>query len=500
MSVQQSYCSMIFVDIYESLYCSIIDRHQVEKTWANGTSTIIAGRGVRGSSLNMLDNPQGIFVDINLDLYVADSNNHRIQLFRLNQFNGITVAGDSLPNATIELSFPSGIILDGEQHLFIVDRGNHRIIGSNNEHGFHCIFGCSGQGSTNDKLYHPTSMAFDSHGNIYVIDQDNHRIQKIMKNNIYDGESSFSSRFRLNLIVFNIFLYCLDIRQPVETKYSSNLTIYSHKCNYDSNCRFLNYYCEIIEIYTTEEGYYTITSNTNIKQFFGYAVEKNFTVFDVRINAIQKDITVSSYNDNQFKIALHREINTSFVLIVTTSIPNNHNQGAFSITIIGPSNAFMQRISMTENVRRAKQFLYLILDDTKLTIQTNYSSNLSDTNQQLSHHNCREYKYYYEGLKINVNTSGYYMFSSDSNFNIYGYLYEYQFDPYNAIDTSLAQNDDSCEDFEFQIIAYLHFNITYVLIVTSSHKHMNTQGSFSVIVKGPDRSHMKRIGMYIHIV
>jgi len=159
-----STCYAIFIDIYESLYCSMFDKHRVEKKRSSGRTTIIAG-----SELNTLNHPWGIFVDINLDLYVADSGNNRIQLFRRNQRNGITVAGNGSVRVTIQLDEPTGVVLDGDRHLFIVDHGNHRIIVSD-ENGFRCI---------NDKLSDPISMTFDSYGNIYVTDPDNHRIEKI---------------------------------------------------------------------------------------------------------------------------------------------------------------------------------------------------------------------------------------------------------------------------------------------------------------------------------
>jgi len=196
-------CFGLFIDIYENLYCSMFYNHRVDKKWSNGTTTIVAGTGVRGSESDMLNNPFGIFVDINLDLYVADHSNDRIQLFRLNQRNGITVAGNGSTKLTIKLFYPTGIVLDGDRHLFIVDYGNHRIIGSD-ENGFRCIFGCSGEeGSTNDKLSYPITMSFDSYGNIYVTDRDNNRVQKILKNQVcskfcfsFDLKSKlFSSKF-----------------------------------------------------------------------------------------------------------------------------------------------------------------------------------------------------------------------------------------------------------------------------------------------------------------
>ena len=174
----QSFCADLFIDIYESLYCSLVTNHRIDKQLSNGKTIIVAGTDVRGSSLEMLDSPWGIYVDINLDLYVADSLNHRIQLFRLSQRNGITVAGKGSSAVTIELLYPTGIILDGDQYLFIVDSHNNRIVGSN-EYGFHCIFGCFDQSSTNNKLSNPLSMSFDSYGNIFFTDTANHRIQKL---------------------------------------------------------------------------------------------------------------------------------------------------------------------------------------------------------------------------------------------------------------------------------------------------------------------------------
>jgi hypothetical protein len=175
-------CFGVFVDISDTLYCSIADFHRVVKRWLNDSVTIstkIAGTGSAGSASNMLSGPQGIFVDINLDLYVADYYNGRIQLFRLGQLNAITVAGKGALN-TITLSRPTGVVLDADKYLFIVDSINHRIIGSG-PYGFRCLVGCSGSlGSASNQLNSPQSMTFDSYGNMFVIDRDNRRIQKFM--------------------------------------------------------------------------------------------------------------------------------------------------------------------------------------------------------------------------------------------------------------------------------------------------------------------------------
>jgi len=96
----------------------------------------------------------------------------------------------------------------------------------------------------------------------------------------------------------------------------------------------------MIEIHTKEEGLYTITSHSS-KDLVGYIHENNFTLFDLNINKIQSDD--NSHDNNQFKITLYRQANSSFILIVTTA--QQLEQGDFSITVHGPSNASMQHQS-----------------------------------------------------------------------------------------------------------------------------------------------------------
>ena len=115
-------------------------------------------------------------------------------------------------------------------------------------------------------------------------------------------------------------------------------------------------------------------------------------------------------------------------------------------------------------------YSYIVLDHVEQNVQANYSSALTNESQKFGHHNCKQLEYYYEALKINVNTSGYYILSSESILDTYGYLYKYPFDPYNSINDSLNTNDDSCEDMNFAIVAYLQVNITYVLVITTSYQ------------------------------
>ena len=175
-------CFGLFVDVYDYIYCSLIQAHQVVKqSYRNNPNitTTIAGNGTIGSSSLQLSAPRGIFVDLDLNLYVADSNNNRIQLFRSGQLTAMTLAGNGAPN-TCTLYGPGSIVLDADGYMFITDMNNNRVVGSG-PNGFRCIAGCTGvSGAATDQLLNPRGLSFDSYGNLYVVDGFNNRIQKFL--------------------------------------------------------------------------------------------------------------------------------------------------------------------------------------------------------------------------------------------------------------------------------------------------------------------------------
>ncbi|CAF1064089.1 unnamed protein product [Adineta steineri] len=182
MNVNSS-CHGLFVDINDTLYCSMYEHHQVLKRSLNDAvmtgNRVAAGTCIEGDGSNQLSSPDGIFVDVNFDLYVADCFNHRVQLFQSGKSNGITVAGSTSLKETITLHCPSAIILDAEKYLFIADYYKNRIVGSG-LNGFRCLVGCYAKGPQSNQLDVPSSLSFDGSGNIFVTDQTNHRIQKFL--------------------------------------------------------------------------------------------------------------------------------------------------------------------------------------------------------------------------------------------------------------------------------------------------------------------------------
>ncbi|CAF1427384.1 unnamed protein product [Adineta steineri] len=220
-----NFCGSIFIDIENTLYCSVSNNHQVVKKWLNDNmtaSTIVAGTGTAGSAANMLNLPYGVFVDVDINLYVADCSNNRVQLFPLGQSNGITIVGSGALS-TISLYCPNGITFDANGYLFIVDQNNQRVVGSG-PYGFRCIFGCTSvTGSASNQFYYPRSLSFDSYGNLFIVDQYNSRIQKfiIASNSCslsynqptfcynalwYSNASTFASNSTIGTLPYGIFI------------------------------------------------------------------------------------------------------------------------------------------------------------------------------------------------------------------------------------------------------------------------------------------------------
>ena len=175
-------CFSLFIDLNETLHCSLDTLHQVIKASLSSPATlptVIAGTGAAGAASNMLHSPRGIFVDIAFSLYVADCGNNRVQLFLSGQSSGSTLAGSGAAGTTT-LDCPIAVMLDKRGYLYILDHNNHRIVASGPD-GFRCVAGCTGtNGSAVNQLSSPWSFSFDRQGNIFVNDLGNRRIQKFL--------------------------------------------------------------------------------------------------------------------------------------------------------------------------------------------------------------------------------------------------------------------------------------------------------------------------------
>ncbi len=104
---------------------------------------------------------------------------------------------------------------------------------------------------------------------------------------------------------------------------------------------------------------------------------------------------------------------------------------------------------------------------------------------------CKSSDVYYEAIQINVITSDFYSFSSNSDFDAFGYFYEDYFDPFDTRKNFILKDDDGCINSQFVFVPYLQSNSTYVLVVTTYRS--DTIGTFSIIASGAHNVTFNRI-------
>lgn len=171
-------CYGLFVDINETIYCSIRAKYQVIKRSLKDASSAWIQAGGNGSKIvspGNLRSPHGIFVDVDFTLYVADCGNNIIQQFRPNSTKGIVTQTDST------LDCPTDVVLDVDNNMYIVDNGKSRIVRILlNSSDIQCLVGCSDSITLNKSI----GLSFDSIGNMYVTDSSNLRVLKFLLINL----------------------------------------------------------------------------------------------------------------------------------------------------------------------------------------------------------------------------------------------------------------------------------------------------------------------------
>lgn len=120
--------------------------------------------------------------------------------------------------------------------------------------------------------------------------------------------------------------------------YSSMLT--TNTQTYSRVCGRSNYYYETIQVNVQETGNYSFGGVSNIKTY-GYIYNNSFDPF----NPIENLLSQDGYGCGTFKFqfTVHLQVNTTYVLVVTTFSPNV--QGNFSVYVVGPNNVSLNSTS-----------------------------------------------------------------------------------------------------------------------------------------------------------
>lgn len=120
-----------------NLYVADADNYRIRRVDAAGTSTTLAGSGVRGfldgpaATARFLE-PQGVALDAQGNLYIADRAAHRIRKLSaagvVSTYAGSGTAGylDG-PAASARFNSPIGVAVDGAGTVYVMDRDNQRV-------------------------------------------------------------------------------------------------------------------------------------------------------------------------------------------------------------------------------------------------------------------------------------------------------------------------------------------------------------------------------------
>ena len=133
--------------------------------------------------------------------------------------------------------------------------------------------------------------------------------------------------------------------------------------------------------------------------------------------------------------------------------------------------------------------------DTISFVQFTYASTLTTESRIYSRGSCLSVNHFYEAIEISTVTGDYYAFWSSSVMDMYGYIYKNTFNPLNPSMNLLSEDDSTCNNMQFGLTVQLQANTTYVLVATTYQP--NKIGNFSIIISGPTKVTLKRIGEYV---
>ncbi|CAM4917550.1 unnamed protein product [Rotaria socialis] len=118
-------------------------------------------------------------------------------------------------------------------------------------------------------------------------------------------------------------------------------------------------------------------------------------------------------------------------------------------------------------------------------VNSSYSSAWTTNSQTFARISGGVANYYYQAIRVIVNTSGNYNITSSSNVDTYGYLYATAFYPSNISLNLIAQDDDSGGSLQFEFARFFNSSVVYILVATTYSG--GVMAPFSIIVSGPSR-------------
>ncbi len=139
----------------------------------------------------------------------------------------------------------------------------------------------------------------------------------------------------------NRYFFFYSSGTPVNIQFVYALKLTADSPTYYRDFKIPKCHFETLEINVATRGQYVIWSESSISNTYGYIYKNDFNPLKPFENLLlQHD---GSCNEGQFKLFIDLEMNTRYVLVVTTHRPNT--KGNFSIFISGSNNVTLRHIS-----------------------------------------------------------------------------------------------------------------------------------------------------------
>ncbi|CAF1454972.1 unnamed protein product [Adineta ricciae] len=235
-----------------------------------------------------------------------------------------------------------------------------------------------------------------------------------------------------------------------------------------------NTYYEAIQLYVPTSGYYDLTSVSRLDTH-GYLYNGTFNPFDPQSNLI-------AHNDDgagggQFKLPVYLQAGIPYTLVVTTHSAGN--TGPFSVIAEGPGNIHFSRLNPVTTTTTTTS----TTTTSAIIVSAVYNGNLTSSHPFYNRTGGSTGQYYYQAFEIHVSTTGTYTFTSTSNMDTFGYIYQGNFYPFAPQINVHGQDDDSAGSSQFRVTAVLRSDVKYILVYTTYSS--NTFGKYSVSAAGP---------------
>ncbi|CAF1136684.1 unnamed protein product [Adineta steineri] len=336
----------IILDVEKYLFIVDSFNHRIVGSGLNGFRCLVGCYG-RGSQSNQLFYPSSFSFDHSGNMFVTDTTNHRIQKFRylkrycVNTFSVLQNIYSSSLTESNQMYYR-----DCQKENFYYESIQVKVI----ESGYYSFRG-SGDIDPYGSIYKAKFNPLDSSENLF--DQDYDRCSDLQfKLNIYlevgmtyvlivtTYESNETGNFSIGVMGKNQVI--LQRLSKYSSKYSSKLT--DDSPTYYRDCQVPQCHYETLQIHVNTTSLYVLWSESNINAH-GYIYQNDFNPLKPSENLLLSH--GGECNDGEFKLIIDLEINTRYILVVTTQNPKKI--GDFSVVISGPNNISLSSFSPKES-------------------------------------------------------------------------------------------------------------------------------------------------------